>query len=107
MLLQGYDITFVYIKGKDNIHADAISRLHALQKAIEIQHSPGVKTTITQQEGTIEHIQHMDSAPLLQSLNVNSATLQTLQKQDKFCKNKACKLHSDINSSFTLILKVF
>ena len=27
MLLQEYDITFVHIKGKDNILADAISRL--------------------------------------------------------------------------------
>ena len=33
---------------------------------------------------------------------MNSTTLQALQKQDKFCKNKACTLHSDINSSFYL-----
>ena len=33
---------------------------------------------------------------------MNSATLCTLQKQDKFCKNKACELCSDINSSFYL-----
>ena len=85
MLLQEYDITFVHIKGKDNILADAISRLCTLdiyEKTIEIQHSPAVKTTIMQQEGTIEHIQYIDSAPLPQSLNMNSATLNTLQKQD-------------------------
>ena len=75
MLLQEYDITFVHIKGKDNILANAISRLHTLdiyEKATETQHSPAVKTSITQQEGTIELIQHIDSAPLLQSLNMNS-----------------------------------
>ena len=97
MLLQEYDITFVYIKRKDNILADAISRLCTLdiyEKATETQHSPALKTTITQQEGTIELIQHINSAPLLQSLTMNSTTLQTLQKQDKFCKNKVCKLHS-------------
>ena len=30
MLLQEYDIKFIHIKGKDNILADAISRLHTL-----------------------------------------------------------------------------
>ena len=33
---------------------------------------------------------------------MNSTTLQTLQKQDKFCKNKAHKLHLGANSSFYL-----
>ena len=38
MLLQEYDMTFVHIKGKDNILTDAISRLHTIdiyKKAIE------------------------------------------------------------------------
>ena len=89
----------------DNILANAISRLCTLDiyvKAIEDQHSPAVKTTIMQQEGTIELIQHIASTPLPQSLNMNSTTLQTLQKQDKFCKNKACELHSGVNTSFYL-----
>ena len=30
MLFQEYDITFVHIRGKDNILADAISRLHTI-----------------------------------------------------------------------------
>ena len=83
MLLQEYDITFVHIKEKDNILADAISRLHTLdiyEKAIETQHSLSVNTSITQQEGTIDLIQHIDSAPLPQSLKMNSTTLQMLQK---------------------------
>ena len=105
MLLQEYDITFVHIKGKDNILANAISRLCTLdiyEKAIETKHSPVVKTTTTLQENTVEHIQHIDSAPLPRSLKMNSATLHTLQKQDKFCKSKAHELHSGINSSFYL-----
>ena len=108
MLLQEYDITFVHIKGKDNILANAISRLHTLDiydKTIETQHSPTVKTTTTQHKGTIDVIQHIDSAPLLQSLNMNSTTVRMLQKQDKFCKNKACELHLGTSSSFYLNMK--
>ena len=91
MLLLEYDITFVHIKGKDNILADVISRLHTLdiyERTIETQHSPTIKTPRTQQEGTIDLIQNIDSTPLLQSLNMSSATLWMLQKQDKFCKTK-------------------
>ena len=46
MLLQGYDITFVHIRGKDNILADAISRLHTInvyEEAIEDHHLPKAK----------------------------------------------------------------
>ena len=103
MLLQEYDITFVHIKGKDNILANAISRLCTLdiyEKATETQYPPAVKTSITQQEDTIDLIQHIDSAPLLQSLNMNSTTLQKLQEQDKFCKNKACEIHLGVKQQF-------
>ena len=91
MLLQEYDITFVHIKGKDNILADAISRLCTIdiyKKTIETQHSHAVKTANTQLDETVEQIQHVDSSPLPQSLNMNSTTLCTLEKQDKFCKIK-------------------
>ena len=91
MLLQEYDITFVHIRGKDNILADAISRLHTIdiyENAIETHHSHVTKTTTTQLDETVEQIQHFNSSPLLQLLNMNSTTLCTLQKQDKFCKNK-------------------
>ena len=73
MLLQEYDITFVHIKGKDNILADAISRLHTVdiyEKVIETQHSHAVKTSTTQLDDTVEQIQHVDSSPLPQSLNM-------------------------------------
>ena len=105
MQLQEYDITIVHIKGKDNILADTTSRLCTVdiyEKAMETQHSYAAKTTTTQLDNTVEQIQHVDSSPLLQSLNMNSTTLHTLQKQDKFCKNKAHKLHSGIKSSFYL-----
>ena len=85
MLLQEYDITFVHIKGKDNILADAISRLCTIdnyKKAIETQHSCAVKAATTQLDEAVEQIQHVDSPPLPQSLNMNSTTLHTLQKQD-------------------------
>ena len=109
MLLQEYDITFVHIKGKDNILTNAISRLSTIdiyEKAIETQHSHAVKTTTTQLDGTVEQIQHVDSSTLLQSLHMNATTLHTLQKQDKFCKNKVHELHSGIDSNFTLIMTV-
>ena len=105
MLLQEYDITFIHIKGKDNILADGISRLCTIdiyEKVIETKHSHAVKTTTTQQEETVEQIQHVDSSPPLQSLNMNSTTLRKLQKQDKFCKNEVCELHSGIDSTFYL-----
>ena len=105
MLLQEYDITFVHIKGKDNILTNAISRLRTIliyEKAIETQHSHAVKTTTTQQEETVKQIQHVNSSPPMQSLNMNSTTLCTLQKQDKFCKNEVCKLHSGIDNTFYL-----
>ena len=90
MLFQEYDITFVHIRGKENILAEAISRLCTVdiyEKAIETQHSHVTKTATTQLDETIEQIQQVDSSPLLQLLNINSTTLCTLQKQDKFCKN--------------------
>ena len=110
MLLQEYDITFVHIKGKDNILADAISRLCTIdiyEKAIQTQHSHAAKTTTTQLDETVEQIQHVDLSPLLQSLNMNSTTVCTLQKQDKFCKNKVCNtfyLNNDSILKWSLII---
>ena len=105
MLLQEYEITFVHIKGKDNILTDAISRLCTIdiyKRAIETQRSHEAKTTTTQLDETVGQIQHVNSSPLLQPLNMNSTTLCTLQKQDMFCKNKVCELHSGIDSTFYL-----
>ena len=101
MLLQEYDITFVHIIGKDNILANAISRLCTIDiyaNAIETQHSHAVKDSYH----TAGRLNRTDPAPLPQLLNMYPTTLFTLQKQDKYCKNKACELHSGINSSFYL-----
>ena len=105
MLLQEYDITFVHIKGEDNILTDAISRLQTIdiyEKTTEIQNSHVAKATTTQLDETVKQIQHIDSSPLLQPLNMNFTTLHTLQKKDTFCKNKVCKLHSGKHSNFYL-----
>ena len=63
MLLQEYDITFVHIKGKDNILADAISRLCTIdsyEKALETQHSHAVKNSHhTASKSTIKQIQRI------------------------------------------------
>ena len=90
MLLQEYDITFVHIRGKDNILADAISRLCTIniyEEAIEDQHLPKAQTT-THANEKVKQIQHLNSSASPQLLNMNSTTLCNLQKQDKFCKNK-------------------
>ena len=103
MLPQEYDITFVHIKGKDNILTDAISQLCTIdiyEKAMETEHSHIEKPTTTQPDVTIEHIQHVNLIPLLQPLNMSCITPCKLQKEDKFCKNKVCKLHSCIESTF-------
>ena len=105
MLLQEYDITFVHIRGKDNILADAISRLCTIdiyEEAIETQHSPITQTTTTQLDQKVEQIHHVDSSQSPKLLNMNSITLYTLQKQDKFYKNKVRELHSGIDSTFYL-----
>ena len=104
MLLQEYDITFVHMRGKDNILTDAISRLCTIdiyEEAIENHHLPITQTT-TQVEENVEQIQHINSPQPPQLLNINSTTLCTLQKQDKFCKNKVQELHSGIDSTFYL-----
>ena len=105
MLLQEYDITFVHISRKDNILADTISRLCTIdiyEEVIENQHLPVTQTTTIQVDEQVEQIQHVDSSRSLQILNMNSTTLCTLQKQDKFCKNKVQELHSGIDSTFYL-----
>ena len=88
MLLQEYDITFVRIRGNDNILTDTISRFCTIdiyEKAIETQHSQVTKTTTTKQlDETVEQIQHVESSPILQLLNMNSTTVCTLQKPDKY-----------------------
>ena len=79
MLLQEYDITFVHIRGKDNILADAISRLctiNVYEKALENKqhHSLGTQDA-THASHKAKQIQQLDSATPLLLLNVNTTTL--------------------------------
>ena len=102
MLLQEYDITFVHIKGKDNILADAISRLCT------------INIYETADDTDTSHIANIDSTEIpeqvhpdqmsqsLQPINMSSDTLCSLQKQDKFCKHKAHKIHLGVKSTFYL-----
>ena len=106
ILLQEYDMTFVHIRGKDSILTDAISRLctiNVYEEAIEDKqhHLLGLQNA-THSNAKAEQIQHLNSSTPLQLLNMNTATLCKLQKQDKFCKNKVCKLHANIDDRFYL-----
>ena len=106
MLLQEYDITFLHIRGKDNILADAISRLctiNVYDNAVENKqhHSLGTQDTTHSSKGA-ENIQLLNSTTPPQLLNISTTTLKNLQKQDKFCKNRVLELHADINDKFYL-----
>ena len=106
MLLQEYDITFVHIRGKDNILADAISRLctiNVYNDAVENKqhHSLDTQDT-THSSKEAKNIQLLDSATPSQLFNISTTMLRNLQKQDKFCKNRVCELHTNINDKFYL-----
>ena len=98
MLLQEYDITFVHIRGKDNIITDAISRLRTsnmYEDPMENKPQHSLATQGTAHSSKVaEDIQLFDSGAPPQLLNINTAMLQNLQKQDKFCKNKVHELHT-------------
>ena len=106
MLLQKYDVTFVHTRGKDNILADAISRLCTIDVYENALENKQHHSVCTQDQTYASHkanqIQWLDSATTLLLLNMNTTILQNLQKQDKFCKNKVCKLHTNINDMFYL-----
>ena len=106
MLLQEYDITFIHIKGKDNILADTISRLHTINiyedpAEDKLQHSPIVQNTAQSSKAT-DNIQLLDSRTAQQLLNITTKMLQNLQKQDRFCRKKACELQTGLQNQFYL-----
>ena len=75
MLLQEYDIMFIHIKGKDNILANAISRLHTINiyedpAEDRLQHSPKAKS-----RKVTESMQLLDTRPAQQLLNITTKTL--------------------------------
>ena len=106
MLLQEYDITFVHIRGKDNILIDAISRLctiNVYKQAIEDKQQHLLcSQNATHSNAKAEQIQHLNSSTPPQPLNMNTTTLCNLHTQDKFCKNEVHKLHANIDDRFYL-----
>ena len=106
MLLQEYDITFIHIKGKDNILADAISRLCKINiyedpAEDSLWHSPPAQNTAKSRKST-DSVQLLDSGTAQQLLNVTTKTLQNLQKQDRFCRKKVCELQTGLQNQFYL-----
>ena len=76
MLLQEYDITFVHIRGKDNILTDTISRVHTInvyQEAIENHHLPITQTT-TQVDEKVKKIQHINHQHELHNILYSTET---------------------------------
>ena len=106
MLLQEYDITFVHIRGKHNILTDAISRLRTSNiykdpMENKPQHSPPTHRTAHSSK-VAEDIQLVNSGTPPKLLNINTAMLQNLQKQNNFCKNEVHTLHAGMKDHFYL-----
>ena len=102
MLPQEYDITFVHIKGKDNILPDAISRLHTINIYETADDTKTLHIANIQPNEVTEQVHLVQISQSLQPINISSDTLCSLQKQDKFCKHKACKIHLGVKSTFYL-----
>ena len=86
MLLQEYDFKFIHIKGKDNILADAISRLCTINiyedpAEVKLQHLPIAQNKVKSSKVT-DSMQLLDTRTAQQLLNVTIKTLRSLQKQD-------------------------
>ena len=102
MLLQEYNIAFVHIKGKDNILADAISRLHTINIYETADDTDTAHIANIQPNEMPEHIHLVQMSQSLWPINMSSNTLCSLQKQDKFCKHKAHEIHLGVKSIFNL-----
>ena len=106
MMLQEYDIKFVHIRGKDNILADAISRLHTINiyndpTEVKLQH-PSIPQNKDKSSKVTDNIQLLDTKNTQQLLNVTTETLKSLQKQEKFCKKKVHELKTGMQDQFYL-----
>ena len=111
IMLQEYNITFIHIRGKDNILADAISRLHTINiyedpAEDNSLHTPTAQNTAHSSKATYT-IQLLDSGTAHMLLNITTTMLQNLQKQDKFCRKKVCELHTGLKIIFISIAKTF
>ena len=104
MLLQEYDIIFIYIKGKDNILTDTISRLCTINiyedpAKVKPQHSPKSQPESSQ---VTDEVQLLDAGNAQQLLNITTKTLRRLQKQDGFCKRIVHELKTGTHDEFYL-----
>ena len=97
---------FVHIRGKDNILADAISRLSTINVYDDATESKQHHSLSTEDRAhssrKAKNIQLLNSATPPQLLNISTTALRNLQKQDKFCKNRVHELHANINDKFCL-----
>ena len=85
MLLQEYNITFINIRGKDNILADAISRLCTINiyedpTEDKSLHSPTAQNTASSSKAS-DNVQLLNSGTTQQLLNITTTMLWNLQKQ--------------------------
>ena len=95
MLLQEYDIKCVHIKGKDNILADAISKLCTTDiykdpAEVKLKPSPVPKSQ-PESSKTTDQIQLTDARTAQQLLNITIKTLRRLQKQINTAKRKSMR----------------
>ena len=106
MLLQEYDIKLVHIKDKDNILADAISRLQTIDiyedpAEVKLKHWPVPKSQ-PESSKTTDEIQLIDARTTQQLLNITTKTLRRLQKQNKVCQKKVHEIKTGIPDEFYL-----
>ena len=113
MLLQEYDIKFLHVKGKANILADAISRLHTVdiyEDPAEVKgkvKSTSVPEKLQKSSKTQDEIEFIDVKIPQQLLNITTQTLKSLQKQDKFCKRKVHEIKSGMSNDFYLNSEIY
>ena len=96
--LTDYSITFIYIKGKHNILADAISRLKILNIYKELLGYLQVQV--------VNNTQYVVTKVCVTSMHtVGTDILWSEQKWDKMCKKQASQIHhskKNSSKSFTL-----
>ena len=89
--LQQFDIKFQHIQSKQNVVADAISRLRTLGLYKDNDEKDKPSTIGDVVENIIEEINSADSAPKKLTYNVGNLNLEVLKKEQqwyRFCKGK-------------------
>ena len=97
MELYDYNLTFVCIKGTDNILADAISRLKTLDINMELLENHKTAALNNAEECITEVV-----ANKIQTLNTDRHHAE--QNKDINCKNVATQLHHKNRNSFNLVM---